>query len=206
MKKTIFVLTLIFLLSSFLTVGAMALEGRGESVREHTAEEVKPEEISPDEDYKNNENGYTGARETEKSAPSVYEVIMDNLSEIFSILTFVISLILTWFYKKGAVLEDSSVNTVKAHAENAVKSIDDKIESAETVIKAFSTIVVEIDKKLDRVCEEYGCRESAIMKVKVEVEELCRLFSDGAFADMSADDIREKLDLIKKKLCEEIDT
>lgn len=188
MKKALFILTLLFLFSSFMTVGAMAFEG----------ENAKKAEQST---FENVEKDDTGAVEEEKEE-TIYEILLDNLAGIFSILTFVISIILTFFCKKGVEGDTSSVKAVEEHAKNAVEAIEIKMQSAECIISAFALAINEIDEKIVEMREKYGCENSTVARIKSEVDELLGIFTKGALSDMKADELKEKLDGIKRSLDE----
>ena len=141
----------------------------------------------------------------------IFEIILNNVSEILSILTFVISILLTLFYKKGLMpAVDGALCTVKSFGERAeeslssakatVNGISERIDDISGVVKAFESAIGTIEKRMCELEEMNVSGEHTKLLVRTDLEELYEIFTDRNGKEINLDIIEKKLTEIKAKL------
>lgn len=141
---------------------------------------------------------------TSEKERGIYEIVLSHTSEILSILTFLISVFLTFFYKRDLLPAiDSSVKTIGSRAEEsivtaerAVLSIDGKIGGMSDTIEAFSKYLSEIEGRMIRL-EEGRCEGEEIrVMIASQVEELYEIVMSPS-GEISRESLEEKITAIR---------
>ena len=141
---------------------------------------------------------------TAEKERGIYEIVLSHTSEILSILTFLISVFLTFFYKRDLLPAiDSSVKTIGSRAEEsivtaerAVLSIDGKIGGMSDTIEAFSKYLSEIEGRMIRLEEGRGEGEEIRVMIASQVEELYEIVMSPS-GEISRESLEEKITAIR---------
>ena len=212
MKKIIAILLIAFTLLSFgVCVCAEEETGADTPLTEELEEggaltaEGETEATASNESFPE-ENSDTGV---------IFDAIFENISEILSVLTFAISVILTLLYKKGLMPTlggalgsiNSTVESFSekaeigiASAEEAVRRIDGRIEDMGGIIETVSATLGEIDKRIFELEEKRSDGESIRVMMRSQVEELWEIFSSSELSEISKKTLEEKLTVIREHL------
>ena len=227
MKRKITALLLaLFMLLCFANV-IYAAEPAGketEDISQLSAEEISGEgeiiesEMNPDTVSAANAASYDNDEEEEEKNEEntgIFDTILDHVSEILSILTFIISLLLTLFYKKGLMPSvngalcsiGDSVKSFGIQAEESLSSakatvngISDRIDDIRGVVKEFEAAIGTIEKRMCELEEIKTDGEHTKLLVRTDVEELYEIFTDRSGKEINLDIIEKKLTEIKAKL------
>ena len=196
-----------------LSDGLIGSENEGVSGTENGNESnTEGENVSAGE----GENG--GKNEFATIFDTVYNALIENSDKIFSLLSFVASIIIALLYKKRLLpTVEGSFNTVasaltsfKSDTEKEITAQTGSLSAVSTRLRETENVLMSLTDELSRISDELGEgrldqkeREKMKSVLLLEVDMLYDVFMQSSLPEYQKQSVREKVASMKRALSED---
>ncbi len=177
------------------------------------AESTEPESTEFTEISEPKTDGYT--EEIENPFAVIYNEALSHASEIFSLLSLIGTIIISWFYKRGLLpsvrgvlgsvstsvikLKENSETEFEARKAEAEK-INERLNCFEDTLKGQSELICALENRLISEEDIYRQREKSNIILSSQIDLLYDIFMSSSLPQFQKEAMGDKINKMRKEL------